>query len=109
MMRDNERVERFSPNASEEDKRVLSELAESMNEHISALQALGRAYLARKSEYDPHAPTRVLINIGVGPNSELFDEKLSCLSTTLTYICGKGESGYIYCQRDVLICTAPLS
>jgi hypothetical protein len=103
---------RFSGEPSEDVQRSLMDLAKSLDEHISALHAAGRELLMRRAKAGAPVPSGIRFSITVGqeagrvaadspgPGSECY---------TARYICGKGPSGYIYCEREVCIEVEPVT
>lgn len=101
----------FSGEPSEDVQRSLMDLAKSLDEHISALHAAGCELLTRRAKAVPR-PSGIRFSITVGqkagrvaadspgPGSECY---------TARYICGKGPSGYIYCEREVCIEVEPVT
>jgi hypothetical protein len=89
---------------SEEHRRFLLDFLRDMDEHISALQAAGHKRLVVGMDSPDAAPLSVEITIRVGPEQYAgggvaLDEALGApYCVTVKVPCGKGPTGYIYCE-----------
>lgn len=99
----------FSSTASDETRRVLFDLAESVTSHVAALQAAGRDLLMRRANAGMPVPTEIKFEIKVGPGGDqpttdpLLRQSVECWDHT--YACGKSESGYVMCTAHVCMIT----
>ena len=113
-MDDGEREVSFSPEASEERRRALSELRDETDQHVSAILATARDRLTQPVEAGTDAPQEIRIEISVGPQRESAhrhptDEGGTFTScSTVSEPCGKSESGYIYCNVTYCVTVGPI-
>jgi hypothetical protein len=90
---------------------VLLSFLRDMDEHIAALQAAGHERLAATTD----APSSVEITIRVGAEQHpigdvAFDEALGTPTcVTVRVPCGKGKTGYIYCEISYCETTGPIT
>lgn len=92
-------------------RQYLLDLLREMDEHITALQAVGHRRMAETAG----APIAVEIKIRVGPENGRsggaeFDEPLGvpvCVTTHV--ICGESETGYIICDVSYCEITGPIT
>lgn len=99
--------------AGEESRQSLLNFLRDMDEHISAIQAAGHERLAGGDASPGAAPVAVEIMIRIGPEQNpnvAFAEGLGepqCVTTRVP--CGKGKSGYIYCEVSYCETTGPIT
>jgi hypothetical protein len=83
-----------------------------MDNHISALQEVGRKRIISSPDATSPAPTAVEITLRIGPERNeagvaALDEAPGETCVTYKYPCGKGPSGYIYCVVKYCESTEP--
>ena len=95
--------------------RTLGEFTESINEQVAALQAACRDFLAQQGQTKKNVPREIRIEIRSSlddPESQTrvlatAERSMDCWDHT--YVCGKSESGYIYCSHKVCMIVGPIT
>ncbi len=106
-MQEDDQEVTISRGFSDEDRRVPSEFLQSINEHVSAINDAAQAFLRRKPKARTSAPKEVRVVITASSDTETVALREAPAPGTYcydeSYICGKGQSGYIHCHTTVCI------
>lgn len=115
-MESSDREVTFSPDASEEHRRFLQELVEQTDAQVSAVKAAARERVVNPAEGGKDAPQEIQITITVGPNKgggghkePAAEAETFTTCSTVTEICGKSETGYIYCEVEYCMTVGPIT
>jgi hypothetical protein len=104
---------RFEHGSNEERQESLLGFLHDVDGHIGAIQEAARDRMLRQSAAGNGAPSEIRVEIATGPNADpgqaTFDADLTPATVTVSYPCGKGPTGYIYCTVTYTETTGPVT
>jgi hypothetical protein len=105
---------RASATTNKQQQQFFLDFLRDMDNHISALQEVGHKRITSSADATSPAPMAVEITLRVGPErneagAKARDEAPGETCVTYKYPCGKGPSGYIYCEVKYCESTDPVT
>lgn len=94
--------------SSEPTQRLLTEFHSGVAQHVAAIQAAGREFLAGHA--GERGPREIRVEIAVTPDpdaSKTEYDSVDCWDEDV--ICGKGPTGYIHCTVHVCMTVGPIT